>query len=205
VELLKEQTREELHGMTAAALKVKLVDLGLPVSGSKTKLVDRLLARKNKSTGCGDEEGRSHDTDESCRMLRARIDRNVFTRTFSTIYTTSGQQNEANIVAVALLMMQLVCDERRKRDGPDERVVFATGRGFWRTSICLILTQVPTPSRYLSVEPRHRHRNFTSARSFTQSSRPRLTPEDTNRCARRSRKSSQSCVRREVQRRCHSS
>jgi SAP domain len=52
VEWLKEQTREELHGMTAAALKVKLADLGLPVSGSMTTLVDRLVAQKNGSTGC---------------------------------------------------------------------------------------------------------------------------------------------------------
>jgi Zn-dependent peptidase ImmA (M78 family) len=60
--------------------------------------------------------------------LRARIDRNMFT--FSTIYTTSVQQNEANIVAEALLMMQRVFDERRKRGGPDELVLFATDRGY---------------------------------------------------------------------------
>jgi hypothetical protein len=109
VEWLKEQTREELYGMAAAALKVKLADLGLPVRGSKTTLVDRLVAQRNGSTGCGDEDGGGHDTDGTCRMLgRARIDCNMFTRTFAAIKTISGQQNEANIVAVALLVMQRV-------------------------------------------------------------------------------------------------
>jgi hypothetical protein len=65
VEWLKEQTREEIYGMTAAALKLKLVDIGLPVSGSKATLVDRLLALRNGSTGCGDEGG--HETDGTFR------------------------------------------------------------------------------------------------------------------------------------------
>ena len=65
-------TQEDFNKLSVADLKSKLKDLGLPVSGKKAELIERLESSKNEKTV-------RDDTDESKENLDEKASKSVFT------------------------------------------------------------------------------------------------------------------------------